>query len=170
MEGLSIYWFWPHLWFMNCVYILILTHWGRVTHICISNLDHHCFRQWLVAWPAPSHYLNQCWNTVNWTPRNKLQWNIHLDSYIFIQENLFENIICEKASFCLSINVLVHNNSTYSSLISVHTCKNAEFIKFSPGSTETRSMTGHIKCGNNIHYAHKICTNLFVVICLVMML
>ena len=26
----------------------------------------------LVAWTAPSHYLNQCWNIVNWTLRNKL--------------------------------------------------------------------------------------------------
>ena len=30
----------------------------------------------------PSHYLNQCWNTVNWTPRNKLQWNFDWNSYI----------------------------------------------------------------------------------------
>ena len=28
---------------------------------------HYWFRWWLVAWSAPSHYLNQCWNTVNWT-------------------------------------------------------------------------------------------------------
>ena len=25
----------------------------------------HWFRLWLVAWPAPSHNLNQCWNIVN---------------------------------------------------------------------------------------------------------
>ena len=25
-------------------------------------------------WTAPSHYLNQCWNIVNWTLGNKLQW------------------------------------------------------------------------------------------------
>ena len=31
---------------------------------------HHWFRQWLVAWPAPSHYLNQYWNIVNWTLEN----------------------------------------------------------------------------------------------------
>ena len=38
-------------------------------------INHHWFRQWLVAWPAPSHYLNQCWDIVNWTLGNKLQWN-----------------------------------------------------------------------------------------------
>ena len=37
----------------------------------------HWFRQWLVAWPAPSHYLNQCCDIVNLTLRNKLQWNFN---------------------------------------------------------------------------------------------
>ena len=35
--------------------------------------NHHWFRWCLASWTAPSHYLNQCWNMVNWTPRNKLQ-------------------------------------------------------------------------------------------------
>ena len=35
---------------------LNFTHWGQVMHICISKLSH------------------QCWNTVNWILRNKLQW------------------------------------------------------------------------------------------------
>ena len=30
---------------------------------------------WLAAYSAPSHYLNQCWVIVNWTRRNKIQWN-----------------------------------------------------------------------------------------------
>ena len=38
----------------------------------------------------PSHYLNQWWNIVNWTLRNKLQWNINWNSYILIHENAFE--------------------------------------------------------------------------------
>ena len=41
----------------------------------------------------PSHYLNQCWNIVNWTLRNKLQWNLNRNSYIFNQENAFENVV-----------------------------------------------------------------------------
>ena len=60
--------------------------------------NHHWFRQWLVAWTAPSHSLNQCWNIVNWTLRNKLQWNFNRNSYIFIQENALENVVCEMAS------------------------------------------------------------------------
>ena len=42
---------------------------------------------------APSHYLNQCCNIINWTLGNKLQWNLNRNFHIFIQENKFENII-----------------------------------------------------------------------------
>ena len=47
---------------------------------------------------APNHYLNQCWIIVNWTLRNKLQWNLNRNSNIFIQENAFESVVCETAS------------------------------------------------------------------------
>ena len=47
-----------------------ITHWGQVTHTRISKLEHIWFRYWLVAWSAPSHCLNQCWNIVNWTLGN----------------------------------------------------------------------------------------------------
>ena len=60
--------------------------------------NHHWFRQWLVAYSSPSHYLNQCRVIVNWTPRNKLQWYFHRYSNFFIQENTFENIFCEMAA------------------------------------------------------------------------
>ena len=36
-----------------------------------------------MAWPAPSHYLNQCWNIVNWARGNKLQWYLNRNLYIF---------------------------------------------------------------------------------------
>ena len=50
--------------------------------------------------------MNQCWNIVNWIPRN--------NSYIFIQENPFENVVwkmsailsrpqCVKSSLCLRV-------------------------------------------------------------------
>ena len=29
------------------------------------------------GWSAPGHYLNQCWNIVKWTHRNKFRWNLH---------------------------------------------------------------------------------------------
>ena len=48
---------------------LILTHWGRVMQICVSKPS--------IIDQATSHYLNQCWNIINWTPRNKLQWKFN---------------------------------------------------------------------------------------------
>ena len=60
--------------------------------------NHHCFRKWLVAWTAPSHYLNQCWYIVNWTQWNKFQWNVNRNSYIFIQENPFEKVVWKMAA------------------------------------------------------------------------
>ena len=42
---------------------------------------------------APSHYLNQCWNIVNWTLGDNLRWNLNWNIYIFIQENVFGNVI-----------------------------------------------------------------------------
>ena len=45
-----------------------------------------------------SHYLNQCWNIINWTLRNKLQWNVYRNSCIFIQENECTNLAWEKAA------------------------------------------------------------------------
>ena len=39
----------------------------------------------------PSHYLNQCCNIFNSHLGNKLQWNLKRNSYIFIQEQAFDN-------------------------------------------------------------------------------
>ena len=64
-----------------------LTHWGRVTHICISNLT-------IIG----SDNLNQCWVFGCWTLRNKLQWNFYRNSNIFIQENGLECVVCEMAA------------------------------------------------------------------------
>ena len=47
---------------------------------------------------APSHYLKYCWNYVNWTLRNKLQWNFNRNSNIFIEENTFQNVVCEMSA------------------------------------------------------------------------
>ena len=70
-----------------CYSVYGLTHWGRVRHICISDANH-----------ATSHYLNLSLNIVNWTIRNKLQWNFNQNSYIFIQEIAFENVLCKLAA------------------------------------------------------------------------
>ena len=50
----------------------------------------------IMAWClflGSSHYLNQCWHVVNWTLENKFLWNLNPNSNIFIQENVFENVV-----------------------------------------------------------------------------
>ena len=42
--------------------------------------------------------MNQCWIIVNWTLKNKLQWNLNRNSNIFIEENAFESVVCETAA------------------------------------------------------------------------
>ena len=46
----------------------------------------------------PSYYLNQCCHIVTWTLTNKIQWIPNRNYNIFIQENAFENIVCEMVS------------------------------------------------------------------------
>ena len=84
-----------------------LTHWGRVTHICISKLGHHWFRSWYFAWPAPSHYLNQCWNIVGWTLGNKFHWNlIKRYNNISFKKIHLEMSFGKWRPFCLDLNVM----------------------------------------------------------------
>ena len=75
-----------------------LTHLSLVPNICVGVLDQHWFRQWLVAYSAPSHYLNQCWVIVNLNLRNKLQWNFIQHTKLFIHKKASENIVCEMAA------------------------------------------------------------------------
>ena len=57
-----------------------------------------CLYVFITHWSAPSHYLNQRWNIVNRNPRNNLQWNCNRYTYIFIQENAFENVVWKIAA------------------------------------------------------------------------
>ena len=42
--------------------------------------------------------MNQCWNIVNSNHREKFLWNLNPNWYIFIQNNRFENVVCEIVS------------------------------------------------------------------------
>ena len=83
------------------------------THICVTRSQWvNCERFWILRQQyqqykiigrlgtdqVTSHYLNQCGNIVNWTLRNKLQWNFDRNSYIFIQENAFDNVVWKMAA------------------------------------------------------------------------
>ena len=72
-----------------------LNHPPLVPHICLNESGQHWFRYWLVAYSSPNYYLNHWWVVVNWTLRNKLQWNFNHNTDLFIHENASENIVCE---------------------------------------------------------------------------
>ena len=83
---------WTNQWWLNSsrpsdVYIYMIYIYMR------QWINHHWLRQWLVAWPTPSYYVNQCWNIVNWTLGAKLQRNLNRNSCILFQENAFENVV-----------------------------------------------------------------------------
>ena len=85
------------------IHVLLLiyfsvTHWGRVTHICIGKLTISGSDNGLSSWSPPSHYQNQCWDIVNWNIKNKLQWNLKQNSDNCIQENAFENVVWKMAA------------------------------------------------------------------------
>ena len=86
-----------------------------LTHICITrplivNSSHPSTAymcQWTVpalvqvmachlfsAKPLPEPVLT----FVNWSLRNKLQWNLNRNTKLFIQENAFENVVCKMAA------------------------------------------------------------------------
>ena len=50
----------------------------------------------------PVRYQTITWTNadffVNWTYRNKLQWNSNQNTTLFINENAFENVVCEMAA------------------------------------------------------------------------
>ena len=56
-----------------------------MTHICVSNL----IIQAVSCHLSPSHYPYQCWNIVIWILRNKVQWNVNRNSYIFIKKGIW---------------------------------------------------------------------------------
>ena len=76
-------------------------------HIFVGNLGYQWFRCWLVVCSAPSHYLKECWNNVNWIHGTKPQWNFNWNLNIFIEENAFEMSSGKCRPFCLSLNVLM---------------------------------------------------------------
>ena len=58
-----------------------------------------------------SHYLNQCCNIVNSNLRNKRQWNLKRNSYIFIQENAFENVVREMVAILSRLQWVDHSTT-----------------------------------------------------------
>ena len=70
----------------------ILTHWGRVTHICVGELT-------IIG--SDNGLSPERRQAIIWTNAgilligNKPQWNYKRNSNIFNKENTFENVVCE---------------------------------------------------------------------------
>ena len=58
--------------------------------------------------------------------RNKLQWKFNRNSYIFIQENAFENVVCEILAFCLGLKVL-NKSALYYVSVELHDKKHSDY-------------------------------------------
>ena len=61
---------------------------------CIILFEHHWLKQWLVDYLVSSLYLYHCWLLVSWNFSNISHSNMNQNAMIFIQGNVFENIIC----------------------------------------------------------------------------
>ena len=73
--------------YMVSLSLNVITHLPLVQYLCISELSQHWLMKWLFTCSAcsvQSHCLNQCWLTINWTLRNKLQWNSNQNAELFI--------------------------------------------------------------------------------------
>ena len=83
-----------------------LTHWGRVTHICIGNLTIIGSDNGL----SPGRRQAIIWTNAGILSigplRNKLQWNFNRNSNIFIQKMYFKNSFAKWHQSCLGLNVL----------------------------------------------------------------
>ena len=68
---------------------------------------HHWFRQWLITWSAPSHYLNNGGVLLIGPLRTNFSVLFKKKNYPYISmtENALEKIVCDWRLFCLGFNV-----------------------------------------------------------------
>ena len=106
----------------------------RWSDACMRQwITHHWFRWWLAKWSAPSHYLNQWWNTIYWTLKNKFQWNINRNSFIFIQEDAFENVVCVMATtFSYRVKFFRGKINIYLHFVSYHHIDTTQVVEILP--------------------------------------
>ena len=66
-------------------YLNFLNHWDSVMHIWVSKIGIFGSD---INFAVTIHYVNQCWNIVDWTPRSKLQWNCHRNHTFHSQKSV----------------------------------------------------------------------------------
>ena len=116
IHAYSIYNFTYHIEF--CTFdLLILTHWSRVPHICVSKLIIIGSDNGL----SPGRHQAIIWSNADYyylTLRYTLQWNFNQNWYIFIQENAFENIVWKMSAIlsqpqCVTCMVTAPNRNIW---------------------------------------------------------
>ena len=80
--------------FVNDCNKLPLTHWGRVTHICVSKLTIIGSDNGL----SPERRQAIIWTNAGILIIGPLGTNFSRNSNIFIEENVIENVVCEMAA------------------------------------------------------------------------
>ena len=83
----------------------VLTHWGWVAHICVSKLT-------IIG---PDNGLSPGWHQaiiranagifLLFEPQRQIQWNLQRNSYIFIQENVFEIVVWKSSGQFVSTSM-----------------------------------------------------------------
>ena len=64
---------------------------------------------------------DQCWYIVEWTIRNKLQWNLSQNTLIFIEENAFKSVDCKMSPWLCWMKV-VRISSSFKLTIYIRHC------------------------------------------------
>ena len=68
---------------------------GWLMHMCVSELVHHWFRWWLIAYSVPSHYRSQYWYIVDWKSiwKCRLQ-KCHVQTILtYFKWNFFDTLV-----------------------------------------------------------------------------
>ena len=81
----------------------------RDAYVSVGKVNISCSDNGL----SPDLHQAIVWSTadlfvVDWIAVVKLQWHLSKHLKHFIQENTFENVVCEMAAICVSLNVLTH--------------------------------------------------------------
>ena len=108
----------------------LLTHWGRVTHLCVSKLTSIASDNGL----SPGRRQAIIWNNAGILLIGPLGTNFSVffyrNSNIFIEENTFENVVCKMSAILsrpqcvkhrfLVLGVCIHRNSMYACIEHCH--------------------------------------------------
>ena len=88
-------------WYKHCPRKLQPSNSLRPGDTCISELRHHCFRQWFSTKQVSSHSSIQWWIIVDWTFINTLQWNNHQNTRKCVWKYHLQNYgNCGQVSMC----------------------------------------------------------------------